>query len=156
MNDEVIRKIPTEGQALLTLFGEFSDITFSSEESSRSINLPGQCLMMNPRHAKSKGRANGLCYCVVLYFQGVISPVVPNVNRNSNGGSAMGAPTSTPIMATSQVRRERNIVQACCEPGNHIHRKTEYSAGCISVNITVEDDFTLSTGIQTGLDGLRS
>ena len=134
-------KIPTEGQALLTLFGEFSDITFSSEESSRSINLPGQCLMMNPRRAKSKGRANGFCYCVVLYFQGVIPPVVPNVNRNSNGGSAMEAPTSTPIVATSQVRRERTIVQACCEPGNYIHRKTEDSAGCIFIDITVEDGF---------------
>ena len=113
VNDEVFRKIPTEGQALFTLFGEFSDVTFSSEESSRSIDLLVQCLMMNPRHAKSKGKAKGLCYCVALYFHGVVPPVVPKVNRNPSGSTAMGAPKSTPVEATSQVRRGRTIVQAC-------------------------------------------
>jgi hypothetical protein len=65
VNDEVIRKLPAAGKALL---GEFSDIAFSCEDSARSIDLSGQCLMMTPCHAKSKGKAKGLCYCVVLYF----------------------------------------------------------------------------------------
>jgi hypothetical protein len=127
VNDEVIRKLPVEGKALLTLFGQFSDIAFSCEDSSRSVDLPGECLMMMPRHAKSKGKTKGLCYCVVLYFQGVTPLVVPN-GRSSSVSTAVRAPKSTPIAATSQVCRRRTIVQACCEPENYIHRKTKYSA----------------------------
>jgi hypothetical protein len=56
VSDEVSGKLPAEGQALLTIFDEFSEITFCSEESSRSIDLPGHCLLMMPRHAKSKGK----------------------------------------------------------------------------------------------------
>jgi hypothetical protein len=88
--------------------------------------------------------------------------LVPKTSRGSGGSTAgsggstaMGTPKSTPIAATSQVRRRRTIVQACCEPENYIHRKTKNSAGCIFIDITVEDEFTSSTGIQRGLDGLK-
>ena len=110
---------------------------------------------MNPRHAKPKGKTKGLCYCVVLSFQGVTPLVVPKTSRGPSGSTAMGTPKSTPIEAASQVRRGSTIVQACCEPENYIHRKTKNSAGCIFIDITVEDEFTSSAGTQKGLDGLK-
>ena len=34
-------------------------------------------------------------------------------------------------------------------------QEDEYSAGCIFIDITVEDEFTSSTGSHKGLDGLK-
>ena len=48
-----------------------------------------------------------------------------------------------------------NLVQACCERGNHLHKRTKINSECHFIDITIDDDFTTPKRRQMATDGLR-
>ena len=54
-----------------------------------------------------------------------------------------------------RVKVNRTLVQACCERTSFLSTPTQHTLGCRFVNITVDEDFTTSEGIQLAIDGLK-
>ena len=52
-------------------------------------------------------------------------------------------------------KHNRTLVQACCERINFLSTPTEHTLRCRFVNITVDEDFTTSDGIQLAIEGLK-
>ncbi len=48
-----------------------------------------------------------------------------------------------------------NLVQACCEKSNHLHKRPKINKECHFIDITIDDDFTTPKGRKMAIDGLR-
>lgn len=193
VSEKHLRKLPSEGYALLILLGELSVITFTNGNCGRSISFPGEMMIIRPSQIKTSGLGSGGCHPIVLYDSG--TPDELDLAKPTRAFGLLNPPRTLAERWTQNERLEEamtvdaavaphkdheyeeitidvhtgrpdavsdhapfdcyNLVQACCEKNNHLHRRSKINQNRHFIDITIYDDFSSAEGLKLAFDGLR-
>ena len=85
-----------------------------------------------------------------------ISPLCESVKKGKGSTEgASSAPKAAPVGVPTEPPTWRTLVQACCERVSLLSTPTMYTEGCRFVNITEEEDFASSRGIDIAIEALK-